>query len=134
MVAPRIWFEERCRGTGFVQKIMKKQHIFEFAKGGKSTARATVGFRMDDERYGELSERAKNLGVSPHELARQYVIEVLSEGEERTALREAVNALIEHVREARKDIGLSTEALLASAGTLDEKEARDWKQKNLFTE
>ena len=68
--------------------------------------------------------------MGSHELVRHYVVEVLGEKEERTELREVVNALWQHVREARKDIALAAETLLSSAEMLDAKEAREWTQKN----
>jgi len=114
-------------------RAMKKQHTFEFSqKVAKPTARTTIGFRVDEELFAELTRRAKALGVSPHELARHYVMELLSAEEERTALRETVNAVGQHMIEIRKDIALAVEALLSSAGTLDEKQAHQWTQRNLF--
>jgi len=111
---------------------MKNQPIFEFAAAsGKTPARTTIGFRLENEKFAELSRRAKALGVSPHELARHYVLEILSEKEERGALREAVNALGEYLGEVRKDIALAAEALLTAAGTVEEKDAREWAKKNL---
>ena len=50
----------------------------------------TVGFRLDDGSRRVLAQRADALGVSPHELARHYVVESLQEAEERAALREAI--------------------------------------------
>jgi hypothetical protein len=112
--------------------VMKKQPLFEFADAsGKTSVRTTIGFRLKNENFVELSRRAKVLGVSPHELARHYVLEILSEKEERGALREAVNALGEYLAEVRKDIALAAEALLTAAGTVEEKDAREWAKKNL---
>lgn len=113
---------------------MRNQQTFGFvAAGAKKPARKTVGFRLEDKLQLELCRRAKALGVSHHELARHYVVEMLRESEDRAELRKVVNALCEHVREARKDIALSTEALLISTGT-EEKEARTWKERNLYRE
>jgi hypothetical protein len=54
---------------------------------------STIGFRLDPE-YGDvLATRAKAIGVSSHELARRYLIEILEESEERAAVREAVQVL-----------------------------------------
>ena len=114
---------------------MKKQHIFEFsAASEKTTPRTTVGFRLGDEKYVELSRRAKGLGVSPHELARYYVVEMLLEKEGRTELRKVADALGEHIREAGKDIALASEALLSSVGTVSEKQTQEWTRQNLNPE
>src|ERR1035438_6328504 len=51
-----------------------------------------IAFRLDPESEQILAERAAALGVSRNILARHYLIEVLEASEERTALREAVNA------------------------------------------
>ena len=87
---------------------------------------ANIGFRLDPASLCVLAERAKQLGVSPHKLARRYLLEILHEPEERAALREAVVALHQQVTGTREDIALATEALLASAGKVSDAEARAW--------
>lgn len=87
---------------------------------------ATISFRLDDPSSRVLAERATRLGVSPHELARHYVLEILQQAEERAALREAVVALHKEITGFREDIALATEALLASAGKVTDQEAHAW--------
>lgn len=87
---------------------------------------STIGFRLDPE-YGDvLATRAKALGVSSHELARRYLIEILEESEERAALREAVQTLNGNLTQFRDEFIFATEALLASAGKVKEGDARAW--------
>ena len=114
--------------------MKKLQNLELSAATHKKAGRTTIGFRLDEEIYAELSRRAAGLDVSPHELARHYALEVLREPEERTALRKVVNDLGLLLQETRKDIALATEALLISAGTLDEKKAREWTKRNLNSE
>jgi polyhydroxyalkanoate synthesis regulator phasin len=90
----------------------------------------TVGFRLDEESREALDRRAKRLGVSTHELARDFVFEVLWEGQERAELRHAVSALHREVSELRKDIALALEALLVSTGKATEDEARVYVEEN----
>ncbi len=97
-------------------------------------ASVTIGFRLEEEYLCALVERAARLNVSPHELAREYVLEALSEGEERKALREAVGALHQRYDVLREDMALMAEALLISAGKVSEKEARDWVKRNFESE
>ena len=87
---------------------------------------STVGFRLDPEHGEVLAARAKALGVSSHELARRYLIEVLDESEERAALRAAVQSLSGHLLQFRDDFIFATEALLASGGKVKEADARAW--------
>lgn len=87
---------------------------------------AVIGFRLDEESSAVLCHRAAALGVSPHDLARRYLIEVLHEPEERAALRAAVVALHQEITGTREDIALATEALLASAGKVTDQEAHAW--------
>jgi hypothetical protein len=98
----------------------------------KTNTRTPVAFRLEDESYLELSRRAKRVGVRQHELARHYVVEVLSQKEERNALRDAVSALRQQVWDVRKDIAVTAQALLTSARTLNAKQAREWTQENLL--
>ena len=94
---------------------------------------STIGFRLDDETRRVLFERAARLQVSPHELARRYVIEVLQESEERIALREAVETLNADLDQFRSGFALAMEALLVSAGKVSVTDARDWVDKSLHT-
>lgn len=92
---------------------------------------AAINFRLqDEESWRVLSARAEALGVSPHQLARRYVIEVLQEAQERAALRAAVVELRQQVIGLREDIALATEALLARAGKVTDEKARAWVEEN----
>jgi hypothetical protein len=64
--------------------------------------------------------------VSPHELAKDYVLERLHEQEERELLRMALNDLFVVNQQLRGDIATTAEAILIAAGKVDEKEAREW--------
>ena len=86
----------------------------------------TIGFRLEAEPRRILDERAAKLGVSPHALARHYVMEVLAEPEERAALRQAVQALSQSVARTHESLALGVEALLCSAGRVEEDKARAW--------
>ena len=101
---------------------------------GRANPPATIGFRLDEESSGLLSARARSLGVSPHELARHYVIELLHEPDERSALRAAVASLSELITRMREDQVLGLEALLTSAGKVTEKDAHRWVKDNFGRE
>lgn len=92
---------------------------------------ATIGFRVDADSGKALAERSKALGVSVHELARHYVMLVLHEAEDRENAANAILAMRQELLELRKDIAVSTEALLTSAGNVSAPAARDWTRKNL---
>ena len=92
---------------------------------------ATIGFRLDEEPRRVLAERAAGLGVSPHALARQYVLEILGEGEERVALHHALKTLIEEAGQTHESLALGIEALLSSAGKVSEDNARAWVDQHL---
>jgi hypothetical protein len=89
-------------------------------------APATVGFRLDEKSRRLLGKRSARLGVSPHELAKDYVLERLNEQEERELLRMALNDLFVVNQQLRGDIATTAEAILIAAGKVDEKEAREW--------
>ncbi|MHB1309374.1 MAG: hypothetical protein ACYDC1_19875 [Limisphaerales bacterium] len=92
---------------------------------------ATIGFRLDEASGVELAARAARLGVSPHELARQYVLQILQEGQERTALHEALIDVNQELSRFRDDLSLAVEALLMSAGQVEEADAHQWVRKHL---
>ncbi len=95
---------------------------------------ATIGFRLDPDSSRVLAERAARLGVSPHDLARHYVVELLHEREERAALRAAFEQLHQNLQQFRSDFAFAVEAVLTSAGQVPEDEARTWVKKSLSTE
>lgn len=98
---------------------MKKQNIPE-------TGPTTIGFRLEPK-YGQvLATRANALGVSPHELARRYLIEMLEESEERAVLRQAVQALNGNLNSFRNEFIFAVEAMLVRAGTVKNEEAATW--------
>ena len=90
----------------------------------------SVGFRLDDESLRVLCERAAKLKISRHELARFYLLQVLQEEQERTALHDAIVGLHRQLVQQREDALLAVEALLASAGKASEAEARTWIKEN----
>jgi hypothetical protein len=90
----------------------------------------TVGFRLDDESRQVLEERAKLYEVSPHVLARQYVLESLLANQERQQLWEAVKALREEIRELRKSHARGIQVLLVSGGKVEPKVAEKYVAEN----
>ena len=97
----------------------------------KKTCPPTIGFRIEPEHGTTLVERAETLGVSVHELARHYVILALSGREEKVELANAISALQLELVEIRKDVAVSTEALLTSAGKVSSPDASTWVNENL---
>lgn len=97
-------------------------------------APAILSFRLDDTARRVLAERAAQLGVSPHELARYYVIELLQAPEERAALRAACEQVHQNLQQFRHDFAFAVEALLTSAGQVPKEQARTWVEKSLATE
>lgn len=100
------------------------------ARSEAGSGSATVGFRLEAESLHILVERAATLRVSPHALARRYLIEILSEGEERVALRHAINGLRQELAQTQESLALAVEALLSSAGKVSETNARAWVDKH----
>ena len=96
-------------------------------------ARTVISFRLDESSLQILLQRAARLNVSPHELARHYVEELVHETEERAMLREACAQLHENFNAFRRDFAVSVEALLTSAGTVSEEDARKWVTEGLKT-
>jgi hypothetical protein len=93
-------------------------------------APAAIGFRLDDASRHALAERAARLGLSRHELARHYVLEMLHASEERAALREAIRGLGEQILHLREDLVLVAENLLTAVGKVDPEEMRAWVETN----
>ena len=98
---------------------------------GEQPTPSTIAFRLDDEACTALAGRAAALGVSVHELARRYVLDVLSEAQEREVLIQTVAAVAEAVDALRADQARACIALLMSAGKVHEQEATDWVTQNL---
>ena len=94
----------------------------------------TISFRLDPESSRALTARAGQLGVSPHDLARHYVIELLQESAERAALRSAFEQFHQNLQQFRSDFAFAVEAILTSAGQVSKDEARAWVEKSLSTD
>lgn len=89
-----------------------------------------IAFRLQADAAQTLAERAERLGVSPHELARHYVLEVLHEPYERAALHEAVSSLHVEIHKVRGDVATAAEGLLVAGGKVSAEDARDWITEN----
>lgn len=109
------------------------RHEAALSRDGKAKRQSSpiTSFRLEPDEAELLSERAARLGVSPHELARHYVVEALVASEELAAVGAAVNTLLYEMQELRQDLALSVEALLASAGKVNGKQAHGWVEANL---
>ena len=98
-------------------------------------APVSVGFRLGDEESRRLlGQRAARLGVSPHDLAREYVREMLQEREERAVLRAALGELHEQLQQFRADFAFAVQALLTSAGKVSEGQAKRWVEASIKPE
>lgn len=98
---------------------------------GPSRASTVIGFRLEPELAEALAQQAKALGVSPHELARHYLVEAMGLAGELHSLVSGVTALHHQIQAFRHDLSLGVEALLASAGQVTEKDARAWVESSL---
>lgn len=90
----------------------------------------TIGFRLDPEARRVLEERAEMFEQSPHALARQYVLEALSAGDDRQHLQETVSALEAQIAELREEFAHAVQVLLVSAGKINGEHAEAWVAEN----
>ena len=90
----------------------------------------TIGFRLDAAASQALAIRAERLGISSHQLARDYVIQMLQASDQGTNLKDANDSVHAHLCELREDLSLAIETLLITAGNVEKTEARAWIEKN----
>ncbi len=90
-----------------------------------------ISFRLEDEDWQRLLERAHQLQSSHHGLARHYTELALGATEDR--LEFAVLRLAEMVAALQQDLAAVTEVLLTHGGKVNEKQAADWVNRNLRT-
>lgn len=91
---------------------------------------STIGFRLDASAREVLEQRAKIFGLSPHALARQYVIESLAANDERQALHRAIAALQALVSELRSELAHALQVLLVSAGKVTPEQSEKYVKEN----
>ena len=96
----------------------------------KAKAR-TLGFRLGESQRQTLEERAKKVGSTPSELARQLVVEGLNDEREIDQLRAKVSSVESQLLTLRKDLNVSVQALLVASGKVNAEQAREWVQQNL---
>jgi Ribbon-helix-helix protein, copG family len=97
----------------------------------KSVNPCQIGFRLDEASAKQIVARAKRMGVSRHEVAREYIRQMLSEPEDRTEMNRCIALMQKTIKELRIDFALAIEAILVSAGKVDAKQARAWINENL---
>jgi hypothetical protein len=89
----------------------------------------TIGFRLDPDAHRILMDRATRLGISPHELARDYVFEALTDQENRAAARVDLAQILGLARKLRGDVATAAEAMLVACGGYTPERAREWGEK-----
>lgn len=93
-----------------------------------------IGFRLDGELRSRLEEAALRNGISLHEWARKAVIRELESESYLPKIALQNEALKQELLELRKDIAVSTEALLVSAGKSTPEHASKFVRANLKRE
>lgn len=88
----------------------------------------TVTFRLQLDALHVLVGRAKLLGVSRHQLAQLYVLQMLALEETQGDLTAGFEAVRKDITEMRAEIALGVEALLLTSGKYEPQEARKWVQ------
>lgn len=89
----------------------------------------SIAYRISEAVATELRDRAKASGLSEHGYAREALIEKLQRAE---SDRRGWLELFEEVRRLRKELALSTQAVLAVSGSpVTPDQAADWVRKNL---
>lgn len=94
--------------------------------GPDGADKSTVGFRLDKVSTQTLRDRAAALGISHHELARNYVSQMLNEAGDRKALRAKSESMHQEIAELREDFALAVETLLVMAGKAKKEDAQAW--------
>ena len=89
----------------------------------------TIGFRLDPGAHRILMDRATRLGISPHELARDYVFEALTDQENRASARVDLADILALARKLRGDVATSAETMLVACGGYTPEQAREWGEK-----
>lgn len=90
-----------------------------------------IGFRLDEDNARLLIERAAEQKVSPGELARACVIEIMHQAEALAELDRALMRLKDGLDQSAARNALGVEALLVSAGKVEGEEALKWVDANL---
>ena len=111
-------------------KIMKRSQV-KPNRAVRSYASPSIGFRLDQESRQALAQGAAALDLSPHELARRYVLLMLQEKEDRELLSEAIAPLRTELATLRRSFLLAVRALLHGAGKVSKDDALAWVQENL---
>lgn len=100
--------------------------------GSISLAPDTIGFRLPDEESRDiLGSRAQALGMSAHELARHYTLQMLREEDQRQETHAALVEVFRAVAGLRSSLHLVAEAAITASGRYTKEQARAWMLENL---
>ena len=90
-----------------------------------------ITFRVDEATAQALVQRATRLRVSPHDIARELVAQVLQLPHDLEELKRAVLVLHETLNHLRTDVASTAEVLLVTAGKRSAEEAYRWVEQTL---
>lgn len=86
----------------------------------------TVGFKLDSTTRKQLEDRAKRNGKTPGELARELVLRALEDENGADLLKVKMSSLESEVKQLRRGLSNSVEALLVVSGKVTKEEAKHW--------
>ena len=91
----------------------------------------TIGFRLSAAAAKELEKRASRSGKTPGELAREIVIKVLEDENGIDLLKVKVASLESEIKQLRRGLSNTAEALLVVSGKVDKEQAKQWVKENI---
>ena len=91
----------------------------------------TISFRLSGHQLVSLEKRAEKLTVSPGDLARKCVVQMLDDEQESDLLRLKLSALENEVKDLRRGINNMAEALLVVSGKVTKEQAKEWVKENI---
>ena len=89
-----------------------------------------ISFRLPEDYAQALQGRAETAEMSRHDMARRYVVQIMSEAEDRVLLTNTVGELKNRVDHLINDQIDAIETLLIWAGKLEPEAAKRWIDEN----
>lgn len=97
----------------------------------RGNAIKVFGFRLPPKEREKFIARATALAMSPHELARLYVMERLSANEAEEDVRDGLSRIQSDLTDARHELALAAMAILQHGGKTTKQVAEEFVAKNM---
>jgi len=117
-----------------MKRTTKKRKPAKRAARRSSLAPRVISFRLDEKESEQLDAKAKDQGLSSHQLAHDLVLTTMQQEADGKSSNLKLDKIETRIKSLRAELCLVTEVLLVGGGKATKEQAANWVDTNLKPE